>query len=77
LKVCIVGYLRPEKNFSSLDALITEIKNDILKAENLLEVPENLALKQNEFFHPIINNNSSSSMKEKGHVTNGVTNGHL
>ncbi|KAI8124753.1 putative riboflavin kinase [Lucilia cuprina] len=37
LKVCIVGYLRPEQNFKSLEDLIACIKNDIAHAEDVLE----------------------------------------
>ncbi|XP_039971358.1 putative riboflavin kinase [Bactrocera neohumeralis] len=41
LKVCIVGYLRPERNFESLEELITAIQKDIADAKNLLEGDEN------------------------------------
>ncbi|XP_064549755.1 putative riboflavin kinase [Drosophila montana] len=50
LKICIVGYLRPEKNFDSLDDLIKVIKSDIEEAKTLLDKPENRKLQENPFF---------------------------
>uniref|UniRef100_A0A1L8EI26 riboflavin kinase n=1 Tax=Haematobia irritans TaxID=7368 RepID=A0A1L8EI26_HAEIR len=51
LKVCIVGYLRPEENFKSLDDLINCIKRDIAQAEELLESNEsNKQLKNHKYF---------------------------
>ncbi|XP_041983098.1 putative riboflavin kinase isoform X2 [Aricia agestis] len=49
LKICIVGYLRPEKNFSSLDELIEAIKQDIENASNNLE-GESTKLREHSFF---------------------------
>lgn len=37
LKVCIVGYLREERNFNTLDDLIQCIRQDITQAKQLLE----------------------------------------
>lgn len=51
LKICIVGYLRPEKNFDSLNDLIDTIKSDIDKAKGLLDTAENKKLKDAPFFH--------------------------
>jgi len=75
LKVCIVGYLRPEKNFNSLDALIIAIKNDISDAEQLLENPEYHKLKHNDFFEQITAKSKSTeeSLTSNGHRT---LNGH-
>ncbi|XP_034836066.1 putative riboflavin kinase [Maniola hyperantus] len=50
LKICIVGYLRPEMNFSSVDSLIQTIKKDIQNADELLEVAEAIKLKTHDFF---------------------------
>lgn len=50
LKVSLVGYLRGEKNFGSLDDLIQAIKNDIINAKNMLESPEAQIVKENSFF---------------------------
>ncbi|KAK2153039.1 hypothetical protein LSH36_310g03029 [Paralvinella palmiformis] len=42
LKVCVAGYLRPEKNFSSVGKyeLISSIKEDIRQAQELLDKPQ-------------------------------------
>lgn len=50
LKICIVGYLRPEQNFDSLDDLIKTIKSDIDQAKELLDTAENKKLKDAPFF---------------------------
>ncbi|CAH2054483.1 unnamed protein product, partial [Iphiclides podalirius] len=56
LKICVIGYLRPEKNFSSLNDLIEAIKNDIETADKKLEEEESRLLKGHKFFNK--NNNS-------------------
>lgn len=50
LKVAIVGYLRPEKNFDSLESLISAIQGDIEEAKKRLDLPEHLKLKEDKFF---------------------------
>ncbi|XP_045454849.1 riboflavin kinase isoform X2 [Melitaea cinxia] len=50
LKICVVGYLRPEKNFTSLEKLIETIKQDIENANVALDLPESIKLKDNSFF---------------------------
>lgn len=50
LKVVILGYLRPEKNFSSVEELIIAIKTDIRNAEKTLEEPGFAAFKTHDFF---------------------------
>ncbi|XP_060072812.1 riboflavin kinase-like [Ylistrum balloti] len=50
LKTVMLGFIRPMKNFSSLDELVTEIHADIAHAKEKLELPENLAHKDNKFF---------------------------
>lgn len=50
LRVIILGYLRPEKNFTSLNELIAAIKNDILQAKNELEKAEYAQFKNHVFF---------------------------
>lgn len=69
--MCIIGYLRPEKNFDSLEALIAAIRKDIEDAEQLLESPENLKFKTHEFFQ------NSDNVIMNGHKTdmNGHKNG--
>ncbi|XP_037684777.1 riboflavin kinase-like [Choloepus didactylus] len=51
LNVAFVGYLRPEKNFDSLESLISAIQDDIEEAKKQLEWPEHLKLKEDNFFH--------------------------
>ncbi|XP_015669957.1 riboflavin kinase isoform X2 [Protobothrops mucrosquamatus] len=62
LSIIIVGYIRPEQNFNSLDALITAIQHDIEEAKSLLDLPEHQKFKDDNFFH-------------RGNV-NCMTNGH-
>lgn len=50
LSVIILGYIRGEKNFDSLDALIAEIRNDISVATSELEKEEFLTYKEDDFF---------------------------
>ncbi|XP_050297494.1 riboflavin kinase [Anthonomus grandis grandis] len=50
LRVAILGYLRPEKNFSSLDELVKAIDEDIEKAKFELDKPELQTIKNNSFF---------------------------
>ncbi|XP_027705535.1 riboflavin kinase-like [Vombatus ursinus] len=51
LSIVITGYIRPEKNFSSIDALISAIQDDIEEAKRQLDLPEHLKLKEDNFFH--------------------------
>ncbi|KAI5645759.1 riboflavin kinase domain-containing protein [Phthorimaea operculella] len=50
LKIAIVGYLRGEKNFDSLDDLIAEIKQDIENGSNKLDEPFAKEIKNHSFF---------------------------
>ncbi|XP_028002115.2 riboflavin kinase [Eptesicus fuscus] len=50
LNVAIAGYLRPEKNFDSLESLISAIQGDIEEAKKRLDLPEHLKLKEDNFF---------------------------
>ncbi|XP_055382325.1 putative riboflavin kinase [Condylostylus longicornis] len=50
LKVCILGYIRPEKNFDSLDLLINAIKDDIQQAKKLCNLPSNKGYITSNFF---------------------------
>lgn len=49
LKVIMLGYIRPMRNFASLDELINAINNDISAAKEKLELPENASYKENNF----------------------------
>ncbi|XP_039217266.1 riboflavin kinase [Crotalus tigris] len=62
LSIIIVGYIRPEQNFNSLDALIAAIQHDIEEAKSLLDLPEHQKFKDDNFFH-------------RGNVSS-MTNGH-
>ncbi|KAM4052192.1 riboflavin kinase [Anomaloglossus baeobatrachus] len=56
LSIVIVGYIRPEKSFDSLDALIAEIHSDIEEAKKQLDLPERKKLKERYFnSHKIMN----------------------
>ncbi|CAJ0930503.1 unnamed protein product [Ranitomeya imitator] len=57
LRIVIVGYIRPEKSFDSLDALIAEIHSDIEEAKKQLDLPERRKLKERYFnnSHKILN----------------------
>ncbi|XP_008555935.1 riboflavin kinase [Microplitis demolitor] len=49
LKVVITGFVRPEANFDSVDALIAAINNDIKIADERLDDPKMLEFKSSEF----------------------------
>ncbi|KAM6391958.1 riboflavin kinase-like [Rhynochetos jubatus] len=51
LRIVVLGYIRSEKNFSSLEALISAIQEDIEEAKRQLDLPEHLKLKEDNFFH--------------------------
>uniref|UniRef100_A0A3Q0QVX1 Riboflavin kinase n=1 Tax=Amphilophus citrinellus TaxID=61819 RepID=A0A3Q0QVX1_AMPCI len=50
LSVVMVGYIRPERSFDSLEALIAAINSDIEEAKGKLELPEHRKLKDDNFF---------------------------
>ncbi|XP_016360759.1 riboflavin kinase isoform X2 [Sinocyclocheilus anshuiensis] len=50
LSVAMVGYIRPERGFESLDKLIAAIHSDIEEAKIKLDLPEHLKLKEHNFF---------------------------
>uniref|UniRef100_A0A3Q1C1J6 riboflavin kinase n=1 Tax=Amphiprion ocellaris TaxID=80972 RepID=A0A3Q1C1J6_AMPOC len=50
LSVVMVGYIRPERTYDSLEALIAAINSDIEEAKLKLELPEHLKLKEDNFF---------------------------
>ncbi|OCU01123.1 riboflavin kinase isoform X2 [Xenopus laevis] len=52
LSIVIAGYIRPEKSFDSLDALISAIHSDIEEAKKQLELPEFQALRDRFFCSP-------------------------
>merc|ERR1712122_305517 len=50
LKTIIIGFIRPMTSYTNLDELVKAIKDDISKAESLLEQPENQIYKMDHFF---------------------------
>jgi len=50
LKVAIVGFLRPEQNYDSLEKLKAAIANDVSDAKKLMEKKEFEPFKSDEFF---------------------------
>lgn len=55
LSVVIVGYIREERGFKSLDDLIRAIKSDIAEANRQLEKPEHKLYMTDNFFKDQIN----------------------
>lgn len=76
LKVCILGHLRPELNFDSLQALIEAINNDIAQAKQRLEEPEALKYKNHIFFKETIGSNGSSCDSINTKTSKSTLNGH-
>ncbi|XP_055297524.1 riboflavin kinase [Sitodiplosis mosellana] len=50
MKLCICGYLRPETNFDSLDALKAAINEDIKNAKSQLDTEQFTNYKFNDYF---------------------------
>ncbi|XP_013166192.1 PREDICTED: putative riboflavin kinase isoform X1 [Papilio xuthus] len=51
LKICVIGYLRPEKKFDSLNDLIEAIQQDIKNADAKLDEYEAKVLKEHKYFN--------------------------
>ncbi|XP_069555527.1 riboflavin kinase [Brachyistius frenatus] len=58
LSVVLVGYIRPERTYDSLEALIEAINNDIEEAKVKLDLPEHLKLRNDNFFTSIASSSS-------------------
>ena len=52
LRLVVTGYLRPERNFSSLDSLVAAIHADIRLATESLATPPHAALRADPFLRP-------------------------
>lgn len=50
MRIAMTGFVRPEKNYDSLDALIEAIHNDISVAKTKLQAEQHQNLKNHEFF---------------------------
>lgn len=72
LSVVMVDYIRPERSYDSLDALVAAINNDIEEASIKLEHPEHLKLKEDNFFTSTPN----SSPVTTSSVSQTIMNGH-
>lgn len=51
LKIVILGYLRPEMDFDSLDGLIKQIHDDIKNADTALDQPNYAKFRTHQFFN--------------------------
>ncbi|KAI9579966.1 putative riboflavin kinase [Glossina fuscipes] len=70
LKTCIAGFLRPEKNFDSLEDLIHAIQEDKCLAKDLLDADESKrALQDSQFFYGTCKENKN----DKDSQPNGGT----
>ncbi|KAL3820590.1 hypothetical protein ACJIZ3_006495 [Penstemon smallii] len=58
LRLAIVGYIRPEANFSSLESLVAKIHEDRDIAEKALELPLYLKYKDDPYFKSSLKQNS-------------------
>ena len=52
LRLVVTGYLRPEKNFTSLESLVAAIHSDIRLAEESLEMPPHVTARADPYLHP-------------------------
>ncbi|KAM7500842.1 hypothetical protein LguiA_025256 [Lonicera macranthoides] len=59
LRLTIVGYIRPEANFPSLESLITKIHEDRKIAENALELPSYSKYRSDPYLKSSIHDDSS------------------
>lgn len=62
LSVAMVGYIRPERGFSSLEELISAIHSDIEEAKQKLDSPEHLKLKEDNFFRSFSSSTTNSEI---------------
>ncbi|KAL7884218.1 hypothetical protein AOLI_G00069880 [Acnodon oligacanthus] len=62
LSVAMVGYIRPERGFNSLEELIAAIHGDIEEAKKKLDLPEHLKLKEDNFFRTSVSTTSDQIM---------------
>ena len=50
MKIAMTGFIRPEQNYDSLEALIEAIHNDINVAKTKLQTEQQQTLKSHDFF---------------------------
>ncbi|XP_017269158.1 riboflavin kinase [Kryptolebias marmoratus] len=75
LSVVLVGYIRPERTYNSLEALIAAINSDVEEAKAQLELPEHRKLKDDNFFTSATNS-SSASLPTTASTSQTIINGH-
>ncbi|XP_041855814.1 riboflavin kinase [Melanotaenia boesemani] len=75
LRVVMVGYIRSETTFDSLEALIVAINNDIEEAKVKLELPEHRKLKDDNFFTSTASSFSDSATTTAS-TSQTIINGH-
>ncbi|KAM4745475.1 riboflavin kinase isoform 1-T4 [Anableps anableps] len=75
LSVVLVGYIRSEKSFPSLEDLIAAINNDIEEAKVMLELPEHRKLKDDNFFTSTTKSSPVSSSSTAS-TSQSIINGH-
>ncbi|XP_029366817.1 riboflavin kinase [Echeneis naucrates] len=71
LSVVMVGYIRPERSYTSLEALIAAINNDIEEAKVKLELPEHLKLRDSNFFTRFSSDLPSTTASSSQTIMNG------
>ncbi|XP_061527780.1 riboflavin kinase isoform X1 [Phycodurus eques] len=76
LSVVMVGYIRPERSYESLEALIAAINGDIAEAKVQLERPEHIKLRDDNFFTSHSSSSSSSSSGASSSSSQTIINGH-
>ncbi|XP_038162398.1 riboflavin kinase-like, partial [Cyprinodon tularosa] len=75
LSVVMVGYIRSEKSYPSLEDLIAAINSDIEQAKVMLDLPENSKLKEDNFFTSTTNS-SPVSPSSAASTSQSIINGH-
>ncbi|XP_008334039.1 riboflavin kinase [Cynoglossus semilaevis] len=75
LSVVMVGYIRPERTFDSLEALISAINSDIGEAKVKLQLPEHLKLREDNFFTTAPASSADLS-STTGSTSQTILNGH-
>jgi hypothetical protein len=68
MRILVLGYIRPERDFPSLDALITAIHEDIEFTKKVLDYEENLKYKNHPFFWSKGNDEHKESNKEETNI---------
>lgn len=76
LSVVMVGYVRPERSYDSLEALISAINNDIEEAKRKLELPEHIQLKEDNFFKAVTSKSQTTTTTAATISPNKIMNGH-